>query len=114
MIVYISGNTSCSNNYERQFANAEKWLTEKGYQVINPISVLAPIKDIINPSQQTSIKVQLITYANAILMLNGWQASKDATFELQVAKAIDKKIMYQDYYKEYRKLLTTQKKSGNI
>lgn len=103
MVIYISGRITGSNNYERQFANAEEWLKEQGYKVINPVNVIRALKDIITYEQIMGIDVQLVAMSDGIFMLNGWQGSKGAKTELQVAKNLNKKIIYQNYFGRIRK-----------
>lgn len=103
MIVYISGKITGSNNYERQFANAEEFLTKKGFKVINPVTVINAVKDILTYEQILSIDIQLVAMSDCIFMLNGWQSSKGAETELQVAKNLRKKILYQNYFGRLKK-----------
>lgn len=102
MIVYISGQMSGKENYENDFKEAECWLKLKGHTAINPscLNGILPFEDY---SQFMAVDFKLIDLSEAIFMLDGWQNSKGAKSELAYAKSLNKKIMYQDYYKEFKK-----------
>lgn len=101
-LIYISGQITENPNYRDDFFEAEAWLTEQGYDVINPSNL-----DLIIPSltyeQYMSIDYKLIELADGIFMMHNWQKSKGACAELCFAKSIGKKILYQDYFGRKRK-----------
>lgn len=98
MIVYISGKITGSNNYEIQFEKAEFWLRLKGYKVVNPVKVCKSLVGVFEDKDFYEIDINLLFKCDCIFMLNGWQNSKGAKTELQVAKTLGKKIMYQNYF----------------
>lgn len=100
MIVYISGQITNKENYKEDFAIAENWLIKNGHTPINPARL-----EIFNLTyeQQMILDYELIKMADAIVMLDGWQNSKGACAELSFAKSLSKKVLYQNYYKEFRK-----------
>lgn len=102
MIVYISGQMSGKENHENDFKEAECWLRLKGHIPINP-SCLNSVLPFERYSQFMAVDFKLIDLSEAIFMLDGWQNSKGAKSELAYAKSLNKKIMYQDYYKEFKK-----------
>lgn len=104
MFVYISGRIRGNDNYYEDFKKAELWLKLKDYAVINPAKVAEelPIKKM-SEGQIMKVDYALIELCDAIFMLDGWQKSKGACAELSYAKSLCKKVLYQDYYKEFRK-----------
>lgn len=99
--IYLSGKIAGNTKYKEQFEEAEKFLEGK-YTVINVAKVLEtlPTLDLIKYVQ---LDFELIKLCDAIFMIDGWQKSKYATAELSYAKSIGKKVLYQKYFKEYRK-----------
>ena len=99
--VYLSGdlfNEDCKIN----FTLAQNFLEDLGYVVINPIQ-LKKIADSLAQEQIMQIRYRLVEVANIIFMVSGWQKSKGANAELNYAKSLGKKVMYQDYYAPFRK-----------
>ena len=102
MLVYISGKITGKENYKDDFLKAECWLRLNDYKVVNP-SRLIDIFPSLDYAQLMAIDYKLIDMCDAIFMLDGWQRSKGAVAELSYAKALGKKVLYQDYYKEFKK-----------
>lgn len=100
--VYISGAITGNENHYEQFENAELWLRLNGYSAINPVKVASNLPDL-NYEDLMQVDFALISLADSIFMLDGWQKSKGACAELHYARALGKKVLYQDYYKEFRK-----------
>ena len=107
MIVYISGQMTRKDNYKEDFSNAEQWLIKNGYTPINPTRL-----EVFNLTyeQYMILDYELIKMCDGIFMLSGWQNSKGACAELTFAKSLSKKVIYQDYYKGYRK---SEKRNSN-
>lgn len=101
-IVYLSGQISGKDNYKDSFAEAEEYLHERGYIVINPAR-LDEVSEGLSYEQYLRVCYQLIDIADIIFMVSGWQKSKGANAELSYAKSLGKKVMYQDYYAPFRK-----------
>lgn len=102
MLVYISGKITGNENYKQDFQKAENWLKLKGYEVLNPVKICESIYTL-TYSQLMAIDFKLIELCDAIFMLDGWQKSKGACAELSYAKSLGKKVLYQDYFKEFKK-----------
>ena len=102
MLVYISGKITGNENYKNDFLKAEQWLKLNDYKVLNP-SRLIDIFPSLEYAQLMSIDYKLIELCDAIFMLGGWQKSKGACAELSYAKSLGKKVLYQDYFKEFKK-----------
>lgn len=102
MLVYISGKITNNENYKKDFLKAECWLKLNDYKVVNP-SRLIDIFPSLEYAQLMAIDYKLIELCDAIFMLDGWQKSKGACAELSYAKSLGKKVLYQDYFKEFKK-----------
>ena len=100
-LVYISGAISDNENHKKDFENAELWLKLKGYVPINP-SRLCELIPFLSYEDYMRVDYKLLELSNVIFMLDGWQKSKGACAELSYAKSLGKKIMYQDYYKDFK------------
>ena len=101
MLVYISGKITGNENYKDDFWKAELWLKLNDYTPINPAK-LNEVLPKITYSQLMAIDYKLIELCDAIFMLDGWQKSKGACAELSYAKSLGKKVLYQDYFKEFK------------
>lgn len=82
MIVYISGKITGEDNYIKKFAKAEKKLTDLGYTVLNPTW----IKVELSYEQYMRIDVAMLIEADAICMLDNYEDSKGALWELKLAE----------------------------
>ena len=102
MLVYISGKITNNENYKNDFLKAEYWLKLNDHKVVNP-SRLIDIFPSLEYAQLMAIDYKLIDLCDAIFMLDGCQKSKGACAELSYAKSLGKKVMYQDYFKEFKK-----------
>ena len=102
-IVYLSGKISGKENYKQDFSEAERFLSLRGYVVINPSQLDLISKDL-TYEQYMQICYRLVDIADIIFMVSGWQNSKEANAQLTYAKSLGKKVMYQDYYAPFRKV----------
>lgn len=102
MLVYISGKITNNENYKNDFLKAEQWLKLNDYKALNP-SKLIDIFPSLEYAQLMAIDYKLIELCDAIFMLDGWQKSKGACAELSYAKSLGKKVLYQDYFKDFKK-----------
>ncbi len=103
MLVYISGKITNNKNYEEDFRKGEEWLKLNDYTPINPCKLSTALPNTLTYEQYMQIDYKLIDICEAIFMLEGWQKSKGACAELAYAKSIGKVILYQKYFKEFRK-----------
>ena len=104
MLVYISGRIRGNEHYYEDFKKAELWLKLKDNDVINQAKVIESLPlTKLSENQIMKIDYALIAVCDAIFMLDGWQKSKGACAELSYAKSIGKKVMYQDYFKEFKR-----------
>lgn len=92
--IYISGAITDNPNYKEEFAKAEEFLSDgKGWEVINPAkNVCSSYKEYID------VGLMQLMECDAIYMLdNGWELSKGASLELEYAKAVGLRIIYENY-----------------
>lgn len=101
MLVYISGAITNNKNYYEDFEKAEDWLVKNNHEAINVAKIMRQVPQL-KYEQYMKIDYALIDVSDAVFMLDGWQKSKGACAELSYAKALKKKVLYQDYFKEFR------------
>lgn len=87
MKVYISGPMTGYENYNRPAFNkvADK-LRSQGYDVLNPAEIgLGP-----DATWQDYMRedIRMLTHADAIYLLDGWEQSRGATIEKQIADVL--------------------------
>lgn len=91
--IYISGKISGLPNYAEKFAAAEAELTEKGYDVVNPLN------NGIAPGEpwhvQMKADIRLLLNCDAIFMLDNWEKSTGAALEHEIAFWLGLSITYQ-------------------
>ena len=97
MIAYICGKISDNNNYAEDFEKAEMWLKLKGYDVFNPAKIANEML-FLSYKQHMQVDFKLIELSDCVFMLHNWQESKGAIAEIHYAKALRKKVLYQDYF----------------
>lgn len=102
MRIYISGPISGTADYKKRFEKAEKDLTAKGYEVINPVKV-AEVLPVLSYHEYLTIDMALLSAAKAIYMLEGWQNSSGAIEEYKVAAGTHKKVLFETQEQEEEK-----------
>jgi hypothetical protein len=80
MLIYISGAISNDPDYKRKFADAEKILTKKGHDVINPAFVASALPHL-EHEQYLHIDKALIGICDAVYFLKDCGLSKGAREE---------------------------------
>lgn len=101
-IIYLSGKITGNKNYKEEFQTAEDFLESFGHIVLNPAR-LDEIVEGLTYEQYMSICYRLIDVSDVIFMVGGWKKSKGANAELSYARSLGKKVMYQDYFRPFRK-----------
>lgn len=83
MKVYLSGPISEVSDYRNNFNNASIRLKKVGYTVVNPCNLL----HLHNQSYESYMREDLkaLLDCDSIYMLDGWENSKGAQFELKTA-----------------------------
>lgn len=91
--IYISGKISNNPNAEADFAEAEKYLWDKGWNTVNPLKVDSK-KDTYKSHMKADLKQ--LKKCDAIYMLVNWKDSWGACYEFLTAQLYDKEIIFQD------------------
>lgn len=91
MRVYISGAITGTDDYLERFEKAEKELAD--YQVLNPAAVCARLPELEYEDYMT-VAFTMLSMADAIYMLPGWQQSKGANREYGYAIGKGMTIIY--------------------
>lgn len=74
MLVYISGAITNDKHYRKKFAKAEKCLTDKGHEVINPAKVADSLPEL-KHEQYMHIDEALIDICDVVYFLKDWKES---------------------------------------
>ena len=94
MIGYLSGPITGNSDYEKQFAQAAEALTRKGYDVINPAALNQAIPlTKLSYARIMEIDLLLLSMADFLVQLPGWESSVGANRELSYALATDKLVV---------------------
>lgn len=98
-ILYISGPMSGNENFNyHSFENASKRLKQLGYAVISPAQP-ALLSSQYDWKYCMRNSIDLLLKANSIVLLPGWESSKGANLELQIAQSLGYQVW------EYAKLV---------
>ena len=96
MKVYISGPVTGTADYMERFARAATFLCKQGYEVINPVAIMAPLPESTTWGGYMAVSLALLTQAEAIYSLRGWRLSQGAVVERRVAEALGLEVLAQD------------------
>lgn len=93
--VYISGAIAHYDMNERKeaFANAEATLRAMGFQPVNPFKNGLP--DEAHWREHMKADIALLLGCKYIYMLDGWELSKGAKLELDVASSCGIKVLFE-------------------
>lgn len=93
--VYISGAIAHYNMEERRatFAAAARQLTEQGFEAVNPFENGVP--DDAHWMAHMKADIALLVDCDYIYMLKGWELSKGAKLEFDVASSCGIKVMFE-------------------
>lgn len=94
MIGYLSGPITGQKNYRQQFDRAAGALKEMGYNVINPAAIDDAIPvECMSYEEIMRIDLELLSTADYLVQLPGWEDSKGANRELGFTLGTDKIIV---------------------
>lgn len=82
-IVYLSGPITGTDDYMERFARAAGKVPP-GYRVINPAEVMAKLPDLTH-KQYMKICLAMLSCADVIYMMRGWEKSEGARQEYRFA-----------------------------
>lgn len=81
-IIYISGCVSQDKNFRQKFSNAEKFLEDKGFTVVNPVKDEEDGKEWAYYLKKDIVKLASCT---CVYALKDWTKSKGARIEINLA-----------------------------
>lgn len=92
--IYISGQiTGIEKEAPLLFAEAELQLIERGFEVINPMTV--PHKHDLSWLNYMKVDIMALMDCSAIYMLDNWTNSKGAEIERKLAIDLGYKVIYE-------------------
>ncbi len=93
--VYISGAIAHYDLEERRdaFLNAERYLSLKGFEPVNPFKNGLP--DEAHWREHMKADIGMLLQCSYIYMLDGWELSKGAKLELDVASSCGIEVLFQ-------------------
>lgn len=96
--VYISGAIAHYDLEERKaaFGNAERFLALKGYNHVNPFKNGLP--DEAHWREHMRADIALLLGCDYIYMLRGWELSKGAKLELDVASSCGIEVLFENQF----------------
>lgn len=93
--IYISGAITGTSDYMKRFSQAQVELMKLGYSVINPAAVNAMLPEDTTWEQYMDMSMTMLSMADGIYMLDGWENSKGANMELEKARALGLTVYHQ-------------------
>lgn len=94
MLIYLSGGITNVPDYMERFAKAEEILTKQGLSVINPAKVNSMMPKDTTYDQYMQMAFTMLSFCECIYMLDGWEKSKGATWEMDYAQRNKIEIRY--------------------
>lgn len=96
--VYISGAIAHYDLEERRqaFDRAERYLALKGYETVNPFKNGLP--DEAHWREHMRADIALLLGCDYIYMLRGWELSKGAKLELDVASSCGIEVLFENQF----------------
>jgi len=91
MKIYIAGAITGNENYQAEFAQAEKELTELGNTVLNP----ALLPKGFTQEEYMSVCIPMLNICEAIYLLRGWEPSIGANIGKLHAEHVGKIVIFE-------------------
>lgn len=95
MKVYISGPITNNEGYMKKFQAAERELKKRGFETVNPATVLDPLPNTTTHAEYMHVSYALMDLCQGIFLLEGWKNSKGATLEYKYATASRMAIFFE-------------------
>ncbi len=92
MKIYISGKITGLKNYKKIFRKEEKYLTKKGFEVVNPVTLVEHLPEDSKWEDYMKVDIKAMLECSSIYLLNNWTDSKGSVFEASVAATCGLKI----------------------
>ena len=94
--IYISGAIAHHDLTERKaaFEHSDRYLNLKGYEAVNPFSNGLP--DDVDWHEHMRVDIRMLLDCDYIYMLQGWEHSKGAKLELDVASSCGIKVLFEN------------------
>ncbi len=99
--IYISGSTRVTQDNLNENLSCDLWLEKIGCQVVNGQSIIESLPPL-TTELNNKLTYTLIELSNGICMPLGWQKDKQCYNELNYAKSLGKKVIYQKYFKRFK------------
>lgn len=102
-LVYISGPITGVLQSTIRFRETEKWLRNDGHKVLNPMDIEDPTDNNLEEEElwiyYMKVALKMLLTADCIYMMEGWEKSKGARMEFQVATELNIPVHYahEDY-----------------
>lgn len=96
MRIYLSGQITNAQSYEKQFRKSEKKLRRQGHDVINPVKISKHLPQSFTYEEYMKIDLFLLKHCDAIYMLSGWSESNGAKRERREAIKNGLKVIYEE------------------
>jgi hypothetical protein len=99
-VFYIAGPITGVADYKQKFAQAERLLKDLGAEVFNPATLPAGLPEF----AYMDICLAALRHCDAVLMLEGWESSKGARAEKELAAKIGLIIFYPSMVNSHNQL----------
>lgn len=89
-VIYIAGRIKGNPNFQVEFDAAESYCSWKGWTVLNPTC----LPDDMSAEKYMPICLAMLNAADAVVLLNGWEASPGANLEADFARYQNKIVIH--------------------